>query len=170
VLLAQAVERLRGVAEALVGEQLSHQIEPRIGAIESGERLGRVGAVAALLARRERLRLDLDQRRREHEELPRRLHVDPMEFPEMLEVLLGDLVDRDVVDVDLGPPDQDEEQVERPLELLEPDEVFALPIGCPPGRGGRRGGRLGRGGFGGHGRSVGHAGRLAGERADDRRR
>ncbi len=163
MLLPQAVERLGGVAESLVRQQLTHEVEPRVGAVEARERFRRIAGVLAFLARRQRLRLDLDQRRGEDEELTRRLHVDPVQLPEMVEVLLGDRVDRDVVDVDFRPTDQKEQEVERPLELLEPDEVLAGVggTGAAPA--------VARSGIGRHGRSVGHAGRLSGGGAPDRR-
>ena len=59
--------------------------------------------------------------------------------------------DGDVVDVDLLLADEEEKQVERPLEDVEPD-LIAVPV---PGRGGRRNGRVLDGqGFGG---DLGHA-------------
>src|SRR5690606_9697237 len=58
--------------------------------------------------------------------LAREVDVDVLDLAQELEVLLGDRVNRDVVDVHLGSPDEVEQQVERPLEGIEPDGVVVV--------------------------------------------
>ncbi|MFM8783863.1 MAG: (Fe-S)-binding protein, partial [Phycisphaerales bacterium] len=50
----------------------------------------------------------------------------PVEVLQEREVLLRDLVDRDVGDVDLGAADEEQEEVKRPLEAVEPHLVVVL--------------------------------------------
>src|SRR5262249_37572373 len=67
------------------------------------------------------LRLDVDQRRRHDEELAGDVEVELAHQIDRVEVLLRDERDRDVVDVDLVPLDQEQQEIERPLEHRELD-------------------------------------------------
>ena len=65
----------------------------------------------------------MDERRRHHQELARDVEVQLLHQVDVLEILLRDRGDRDVVDVDLVLLDEVQQQVERALELLEPDRI-----------------------------------------------
>ena len=69
--------------------------------------------------RQQRLRLDVDERRRHHQELAGDVEVQLLHQLDRVEVLRGDQRDRDVVDVDLVPPDEVQQQIERAFEVLE---------------------------------------------------
>ena len=93
---------------------------------------------------RERPRLQLHERGRHDEELARGVDVHPVVVPQGRDrgqELIRDLHDRNVVDVHFRPPDQVEQQVERPLEGAEPDRVFVLDRheSTVPPRSGERG-------------------------------
>ena len=65
----------------------------------------------------------MDERRRHHQELARDVEVEFLHQLEVVEVLLRDERDRDVVDVHLVLLDEVEQQVERPLEILQADRI-----------------------------------------------
>ena len=110
------VQQFRGGLELLVLEQPPHQRVARILflALDAGGRLG---------ARQQHLRLDVDERRGHHQEFARDVEVQLLHQLDRVEVLLRDERDRDVVDVDLVLPDEVQQQVERPLEVVELDRV-----------------------------------------------
>ena len=71
------------------------------------------------VARQQRLGLDVDQGGSHHQEIARDLEVQRLHQVEVGQVLLGDLRDRDVVDVELLVADQVEQDVEGALEDVE---------------------------------------------------
>ena len=103
------VQQLGRRLELLVLEQPPHQ---RLARIFLGIFLRRVGA------RQQHPRLDVDQRRRHHQELARDVEVHLLHQIDVVEVLLGDQRDRDVVDAELVLPDQMQQEIERALEVL----------------------------------------------------
>ena len=74
-------------------------------------------------ARQEHARLDVDERRRHDEELPRHVEVHLLHQVDVVEILPGDERDRNVVDIELALLDEMQEQIERPFEIIEPDRV-----------------------------------------------
>ena len=90
------------------------------------ERIPRILRLALHPGRRFRPRqqhpgLDVNQRRRHDQELARHVQVELLHELNRVQVLRGDERDRDVVDADLVLPDEVQQQVERPLEVIEPD-------------------------------------------------
>ena len=110
---AARVEHFGRGAELLVGEQLADELRLRILARSCSR------ARVAILRRRsgrERPRLDLDEGRRHHEEFASEVDVDLGDVADIFEVAIGQRVDFDVVDIDLGTADEEQQQVERTLE------------------------------------------------------
>src|SRR3989441_6384164 len=70
--------------------------------------------------------LDVDQRGRHHQELAGDYQVQRLHRADVVEVLLGDHRDRDVVNVDLVLLDQMQQEVQRTLELIQPDAIGVL--------------------------------------------
>ena len=71
--------------------------------------------------RQQHLRLDLDQRRRHEDELAAQVDVQLFGLAEIVQVLVGDLRYRDVVDADLLLADQIEQQINRAGVLFQFD-------------------------------------------------
>jgi hypothetical protein len=65
----------------------------------------------------------VDERRRHDEELPRHVEVHLLHQIDVVQILFRDERDRDVVDVQLVLLDEVNEQIERPLEVVEPDRI-----------------------------------------------
>jgi hypothetical protein len=107
-----------GVLEFLIFDELTHQLPAGIFLLRLFFRW--------LHAHREQAAaLDVDEvRRHDHETRPR-LEIERLERVHELQVLLRDPLDRDVVDIHLILLDEVEEQIERSLEDLELDLVFA---------------------------------------------
>ena len=74
---------------------------------------GRIG-----IARQQHLRLDVDQQRRRVDELGGNIHIELLHRLHVFQVLLGDLRNRDVVDVDVLLANEVEQQVERSVVHL----------------------------------------------------
>jgi hypothetical protein len=72
-------------------------------------------------ARQQHARLDLGQDRGHHQVLGGQLEAQVLQHVDVVDVLAGDLRDRDVEDVQVLPADQVQQQVERALEGLEDD-------------------------------------------------
>ena len=108
------VQQLGGGLELLVLEQAADQRVARIFLVRriAGRGLG---------PRQQHLALDVDQRRRHHQELAGDVEVQLLHQVQVLEVLPGDDRDLDVVDVHLVLLDQMNEQIERPFEGLQLD-------------------------------------------------
>ena len=125
--------------EALVRRLLEHQkfkaaaellhereIQRSAGWGRPDERVARIFFLALYAGRcfrpwQQHLRLDVDERRRHHQELARDVEVELLHQLNRLEVLRRDQRNRNVVDVDLVLLDQMKEEVNRTLEVLEPD-------------------------------------------------
>ena len=119
------VQQLGGGLEFLVLEQPPDQRIARIFLV-----VGIAGG--GLGPRQQHPALDVDQRRRHHQELAGDVEVELLHQVEVLEVLLGDQRDRDVVDVHLVLLDQMNEQIERALERLHLDlDVVELRLETP---------------------------------------
>ena len=103
------VQQLRRRLVLLVLEQAAHQRLARI-LLGFGVLLRRVGT------RQQRARLDVNQRRRHHQELPGHVEVQLLHQIDVAEVLLGDERDRDVVDVHLVLANEVQQEIERTLE------------------------------------------------------
>ena len=112
--LLALVQQSGGRLELLMLEQPAHQRVARVLdlAFDAG---------GGLRPRQQHLRLDVDQRRRHHEELAGDVEIELLHQRDRLEVLRGDERDRDVVDVDLVLPDQVQQQIERSLEVRQLD-------------------------------------------------
>src|SRR6185295_16058963 len=108
------VQQLGRRLELLVLEQAPHQRVARI--------LFRI-FLRRIRPRQQHARLDVDQRGRHHQELSRDVEVQLLHQVDVLEVLRRDEGDRDVVDVDLVLLDEVQQQVERSLEVVQPDRV-----------------------------------------------
>ena len=110
------VEQFRRGLEFLVLEQPPDQ---RFARILFGFAVGR----RRFRSRQNRARLDVDQRRRHHQELAGDVQIQLLHQLDVGEVLLGNQRDRDVVDVHLVLLDEVNQQIERPLERFELDLV-----------------------------------------------
>jgi hypothetical protein len=108
------VQQLRGGLELLVLEEAPH------------ERIARIFFVhwiagGGFRPRQQELALDVDERRRHHQELAGDVQVELLHQVEIFEVLLGDDRNLDVVDVHLVLLDQMNQQIERTFEGLHLD-------------------------------------------------
>ena len=123
--LATAEQR-RGLLERAVVQQARVQEVPGLE-----RQLLQLGVV---VARQEARGLEFQQRGRHHKERGRDLEVEHLHPAQHREVVVGDPRQRDVVDIDLMPGDEVQQQVERSLEDLEPYPVLhveTLPrAGC----------------------------------------
>src|SRR5262249_21811277 len=92
--------------------------------------------------RQQQLRFDVNQRRSHHQKIARDGDVQLLHQLEISQVLLGDVRDRDVVDVDFVFSDQIEQQVEWPLKDFQLNAVGVTPgFVVTFGRAGQSGGR-----------------------------
>ena len=103
-------------------QQLGRRLELLVLEQPADERVARIFLLAfdagrRLRPRQQHLRLDVNQRRRHHEELAGDVEVQLLHQLDGVEILLRDERDRNVVDVDLVLLDQVEQQVERALEV-----------------------------------------------------
>ena len=115
LLLGRLVQRAGRVLEFLVLEQLANQLEPRVGDL-----------VVILLRRRRRQqhpRLDLHERRGQHEEVADRFRIELLDQLNALDELSHDPRDRNLADVDLFAADQKQKQVQRTVVDIECDFV-----------------------------------------------
>jgi len=87
------------------------------------------------LPRQEHLGFDVDQERGDEDELGLPVEIDLRLALEVAEIVAGDRGDGDVVDVDLLLADEEEEQVQRPLEDVEADLVAVARLGRGGGTG-----------------------------------
>ncbi len=67
--------------------------------------------------------LDEHEVSRHHDEFPGQLDVEPFKGLHPGQILLGDPVDRDVLDIDLVLLDQEEQQIQRPVKDVKGDVV-----------------------------------------------
>src|SRR5688572_1398311 len=105
----QLLQRLRRLLEPAILEELSDQALARVLFLLHGRDGGG----------KKHARLDPHERRRHHEELPRHFQVQLPHQIQRLQILAGDLRDRDVGDLDLVLLDQVQQQVQRPFEGRE---------------------------------------------------
>ena len=122
-LFAPLLQRIGGVLEPLVSKQLLDQLVPRVHRAQSvvaacGFTTLAFACVFAT-ARQQHLALDLQQRRRHHQELAGQIDVEPLHALDVLEVLLRQLRHRDVVKVDLVLLDEEQQQVQGPAVVVE---------------------------------------------------
>ncbi len=108
-----------GFLEFLVFDQLANQIPARI--VFFGVFFRRL-----LIDRKQTAALQVNQVRRHDDEFARDVDVQFLKGLEIFEVLAGDSLERDLVDVELVALDQIQQKIERTLENLELDLVFAL--------------------------------------------
>ena len=95
----------RRILETLICQQLLHQFVSWVGRVFN--RVGRVFLLARLGDDgHEHLALNLQQRRRHHQKLPRQIDVDRLNHFQVMQVLLGQLSHGDVVQIDLVSFDQ----------------------------------------------------------------
>jgi len=116
-LLVQA--RGEQLGHLLVGPVLQEPGEQQVPLLEQG--LGLV--VLAIGTGQQAGGLELEQGGRDDQELRGHLEVQLPHVPDLRQVLLGDRRQRDLPDIYLLARDEVEEQVERPLEHLGPDDV-----------------------------------------------
>ena len=107
------------VLELLVGEQARDKDVARL----FGRQVVELVAEVRLLLGKQRRGLDLEQRRRDEQEVARDVEVELGHAVDVLEVLVGDVGDRDRVDVELLARDEVQQQVERALEDVRLDRV-----------------------------------------------
>ena len=112
--LLALVQELGGRLELLMLEQTPHQPVARIFFLAFNAR-------RRFRAGQEHLRLDVDERRGHDEIVAGDVEVELLHQADRVEVLLRDERDRDIVDVHLVLLDEVQQQIERSLELLEPD-------------------------------------------------
>ena len=110
-------------------QQLGRRLEFLVLDQPPNQRITRIFGVAIVLRLElepghQRARLDVYQRGGHHQEVTRDVEVELLHHVEVVEILLGDEHDRDVVDVDFLLPDQQQQQVERTLEVVEPDRIL----------------------------------------------
>ena len=96
--------------EALVFLQTPHQLRPRIGVLARLRRRH---------ARQQHARFHLGERRRHEQIFAGQLQLQHLHELDVARVLTRDLGDRNVQDVEVLPPDQIEQQIERALEGLQ---------------------------------------------------
>ena len=113
-LLEAPFEMARRLFVAHVFEQAPHEL---------GARIDRLALVVELGPGQQHLRFDPDQDRGHVDEVGDAVEVDLFEHAHVGEVLVSDAGDGDVVDVQLIAADEEQEQVERPLEVLKLDAV-----------------------------------------------
>ena len=108
---------------SLPGEPLGGALEALVLGEAQGQLLGRALGVELLLVLGvgidEQARLELAQRRDEHEELRERLEIDLLGALQLREVGQHDVDDRHLDELELLAQDEGEQQVERPRERVE---------------------------------------------------
>ena len=105
-----AVDALGRALEALVLLQPAHEL---------GARIGFLAASGRVHTRQQHARLDLGERRGHQQIFAGQLELQHLHQLDVARVLAGDLGDRNVEDVEILPPDQIQQQIERALEGLE---------------------------------------------------
>jgi hypothetical protein len=86
------------------------------------------------IARQQHPRLDLDKRRGHHQKVGRDRNVEALHQPDVPQVLVGDLRDRDVEDIRLLLTDQKEQQIERARKFAHLDLQLVTRPGEDLGR------------------------------------
>ena len=115
------VQLIRRESIALVCEKLLNQFVARVFGVDA-----LATGLTSLLNRSERSRLDLDQRRGHEQEVTRDIDVNPIDLSQKSEILFGDLLDRNVSDVDFRPADQVEQKVQRTTKTVQIDLIILL--------------------------------------------
>ena len=113
----QAADDRGGLLDALILDELLDEGPARILAFVGG----RDFLFGPAFDRQEHAALDVHQRGRHDEEVAGEFQVVLLLRAQDLEVLLRDLLDRDVVDIDLVLADQEQEQIQRTFEDVEAD-------------------------------------------------
>ena len=108
------MQRRSGVLILFIFQQALHQHVARLG----GRQLGDVVLNLDALARQQALRLDLQQRAGNQQEIAGDVQVKILHAAHFGQVLVGDLRDIDGADVNLLAADQVQQQIERPLEAV----------------------------------------------------
>ena len=117
LVLEPAAQCRRRVLELFVGDEPLDQDVARLFWREVGELVVELEVRGALVGN-ERSRLDLQQGRRDHEEVACHVEVEVLHVLDLVEVLVCDLRDGDGADVDALARHEAEQQVERALERL----------------------------------------------------
>ena len=138
--LLQPVEQLRSILEAAVGEQPLDEVRTRV---EDLVRFLGHAAFRRLGRRRQLARLEFEQGRRHDDEVAGDVEVQALPEVDGRHELVGDGGDRDLDDVEFGPPDEVQQQIHRPAELVERDDIPQLERLSPAGGGRGRGGNVG---------------------------
>ena len=115
--VGQTADNGRGLLDAFILNELLDQGPAWVLAFRGREHF----FFGAAFDRQEHAALDVHQRRGHDEEVARQFKVVLLLCPEDLEVLLRDLLDRDIIDIDLVLADQEKEEVERTLEDIQAD-------------------------------------------------
>ena len=114
-----------GVLELLVLDELVDQFPARVDLL-----LVAAGRIDGLLVLgQQHPAFDLHERGGHDEELAGQLELEVAHGVERVEVLLGDLHDRDVVDIQFVLADQEQQQVQRSFEDLELDAIIGVGDG-----------------------------------------
>ena len=113
----QAADDRGGLLDALILDELLHEGPSWVLAFLGG----RDFLFGPAFDREEHAALDIHQRGRHDEEVAGEFEIVLLLRAQDLEILLGDLLDRDIVDIDLVLADQEEQQVQRAFEDVEAD-------------------------------------------------
>ncbi len=116
------IKHLSGRLEFLVFKKLIYEFLSRIFKLFFIRRRQRI-------ARQQHSRLDLDQRRRHHDKVSRDRDVETFHQPDVFDVFVSDLCDRDVEDIRLLLLDQIQKQIKRPGKLAELDLQLVARFG-----------------------------------------
>ncbi len=134
-----------GVLELLVLDELVDELPARIELLV----LDCVGVDGLLVLGQEHPAFDLHERGGHDEELAGQLELELAHGVEGVEVLRGDLLDGDVVDIELVLADEEQQQVERAFEDLQLDAIIGIGDGRDHGGMEADGARAGKAGMGG---------------------
>ena len=123
------VQHLRRVLERLAVEEPGEQ---EVALLEPGQLLVEIDVVAA---GKQAARLQLDERRRDQQELGGRLEIDPLHPLDLGAERVDDARERDLPEIDLFLEDQMQQEIERALENRRRDLVGHGGQGIQRGRG-----------------------------------
>jgi hypothetical protein len=118
------------MAGVKVRHRLAHRIQPPEPERQPASHRFRVDVVLVLLVgRKKQFRFEIGEPRRHQQVVSRQIDLAVLRLVNIGEVLVGQLQDRDLREIDLVPPRQLQQQVERPLESVEVDAERIAGVG-----------------------------------------